>query len=69
VVRVADLGAIGRIALLVLAGWLTVVWFCGAVYIAVSYVVAQRWLPERSLGQVVRAVLRECWVVAWTQPM
>jgi predicted alpha/beta hydrolase family esterase len=62
-------GAVVRIALIVLAGWVTAVWICGAVYVAVSYVEAARFTPDRSLPEVLHAVLRESWLVLWTQPL
>lgn len=58
-----------RIVLWTLATWITVVWACGAIYVAVSYIEAMRHVPERSLADAVRSVLRECWCVAWTQPL
>lgn len=58
-----------RIALIALAGWLTVVWFCGAVYVAVSYVAAAPHVPARPLGRVLRSVLVESWLVLWSQPL
>jgi pimeloyl-ACP methyl ester carboxylesterase len=63
------LQAVMRIALFAAAGWVSAVWVCGAVYIAVTYVEAMRHVPERSLSALVRSVLRECWCVAWTQPL
>ena len=62
-------GAVLRIALIVVAGWVTAVWVCGAIYVAVSYVEAARFLPERSMPDLLRAVLRESWLVLWTQPL
>ena len=62
-------GAVLRIALIALAGWVTAVWVCGAIYVAVSYVEAARFLPDRSLSDLLRAVLRESWLVLWTQPL
>ena len=35
-------GVVVRIALIALAGWVTAVWVCGAIYVAVSYVEAAR---------------------------
>jgi len=61
--------AVARIMLIALAGWLGVVWLSGAVYIAVSYIAASSYLPQRSVSDHLRAVLRECWLVLWTQPL
>lgn len=61
--------AFARLLLVVVAGWLTLVWVCGAVYVAATYVSAQPYLPRRSPAQTALWVLRECWVVAWTQPL
>ena len=61
--------AVARITLLAVAIWVTVVWFSGAVYIVVSYIEAMRHVPDRSLRDTVASVLRECWNVAWTQPL
>ncbi len=58
-----------RIALLVLAGWLTLVWASCAVYIAVTYIEAAPHIPKRSARQTVASVLRECWCTLWTQPL
>jgi predicted alpha/beta hydrolase family esterase len=52
-----------------LAGWLTVVWVCGAVYVAVSYAQAFRYVPARPLARVLAAALRESWLVLWSQPL
>jgi len=58
-----------RIALLALAGWVTIVWACGAIYVAVTYIEALRHIPERSVSATVRSLLLECFAVAWSQPM
>jgi len=64
-----DPGTVVRIVLLAVAGWLTAVWICGAVYVAVSYVEAAKFIPARPLPELLRAVLRESWLVLWTQPL
>ena len=61
--------AAASLALLALAGWLTVVWVSGAVYVAVSYAEAFRHVPARPLNRVVGSVLRESWLVLWSQPL
>ena len=58
-----------RIALIALAGWLSVVWIFGALYVSVSYVAAAAIVPKRPLPSLLRAVLRESWLVLWTQPL
>jgi hypothetical protein len=61
--------AVLRVALIVLACWLTVVWVCSAVYVAVSYAEASRYVPGRPLRRLLAAVLRESWLVLWSQPL
>ncbi|NTU70725.1 MAG: alpha/beta fold hydrolase [Coriobacteriia bacterium] len=58
-----------KIVVLVLAGWVMAVWACGAVYIVVTYIEATRHIPHRSALDTARSVLRECWCVAWSQPL
>jgi pimeloyl-ACP methyl ester carboxylesterase len=58
-----------RIALWAVGIWLTVVWACGAGYVAVTYIEAVRHIPKRSLADTLRSVLRECWCILWTQPL
>jgi len=58
-----------QVAVLALAVWLTAVWLAGAVYVAVSYPFSQAHVPARSTGELLRAVLTECWCVLWTQPL
>jgi len=38
-------------------------------YVAVSYAESMGRLPKRSLSSSLRWVLRECWLVLWTQPL
>ena len=64
-----ELGEVIRIALIALAVWLSVVWVCGALYVAISYVAAAAVVPRRPLRSLLRAVLRESWLVLWTQPL
>ncbi|TLM98464.1 MAG: hypothetical protein FDZ75_02300, partial [Actinobacteria bacterium] len=58
-----------QIALVAVVLWVAVVWVCGGVYVAVTFVHSLRHVPARPVGAVVRSVLRESWVVAWTQPL
>ena len=41
--------AVIRFALIALAGWVSVVWACSAVYVSVSYVAATRYIPKRPI--------------------
>jgi len=66
---VTDPSLIARVALLAVAVWLTAVWVSGSIYIVVSYIEAMRHVPQRSLRDTVVSVLKECWNVAWTQPL
>lgn len=58
-----------RIALITVAAWVLIVWFFGAVYVAVSYFEARRYVPKRPGGRVFASILREAFLVGWTQPM
>ena len=58
-----------KIALVALAGWLTVVWVSGAVYVGVSYAESLRYVPKRPISRVLVSVLRESWLVLWSQPL
>lgn len=60
---------VATVLTIALAGWVTLVWVCGAVYVAVTYAVAIPELPRRSLGATVRWALRESWLVLWSQPL
>jgi hypothetical protein len=57
------------LGLLGVAVWLTAVWVSGAIYIAVTYMEAIRHVPPRSLRDTAISVFKECWNVAWTQPL
>ncbi len=65
----SDPGFIARVAGLALVGWLAVVWACGLVYIAASYAESRHRLPHRSAGSSLRWMLREMWLIVWTQPL
>jgi len=58
-----------RIVLIAVLAWVLIVWVCGAVYVAVSYFEAQRYVPKRPARRVLVSILREAFLVAWTQPM
>lgn len=58
-----------RIVALGVFAWVLIVWVCGAVYVAVSYFEAQRYVPKRPTRRVLASILHEAWLVAWTQPM
>ena len=51
------------------AVWIAMVWASGALYVAVTFVVARPHIPPRSLSEALRAASRESWLVAWTQPL
>lgn len=55
--------------LVALAVWLSVAWIGSAAYVAATYPHSLRHVPQRPLGRIVRSVLRESWVLAWTQPL
>jgi triacylglycerol lipase len=67
--RVIDPLGILKIALIVVAAWVTIVWLSGALYVAVSYAVAIGQLPPRPLSHTLRSVLLESWNVLWSQPL
>lgn len=64
-----DVGAIGRIALLVAAGWVAIVWACAALYVVVTYMESLRRLPRRPWIAAVFWALRELVLAMWTQPL
>jgi len=64
-----DLPSLLRIAGLCLGGWILAVWVAGAIYIVVTYIEAIRHVPQRTLAQTVRSMLREAWCIAWSQPL
>jgi triacylglycerol lipase len=61
--------AIARVALVVAACWVLIVWLSGVLYVAVSYVVAWRQLPAGPPGRLLRSALLETWNVVWSQPL
>ncbi len=65
----SELGPLLRVASLALVVWVVGVWLVGAGYIAVTYVEAVRYVPQRSLSATVRSMLRELWCIIWTQPL
>lgn len=58
-----------RVALFAIAAWVVIVWVSGAVYVAVSYFEARQYVPARPWPRVLASIMREAWLVAWTQPM
>lgn len=58
-----------RIAAIAVAVWVATVWFCGFVYVVVSYTAAASHVPARRAGAVAKSMLREMWLVMWTQPI
>jgi triacylglycerol lipase len=61
--------AIARVALIVAACWIVIVWLAGALYVAVSYLVAWRQLPAGPPARLLRSALLETWNVLWSQPL
>jgi triacylglycerol lipase len=61
--------AIARVALIAVACWVAIVWMSGAIYVAVSYVVAWRQLPAGPPSRLLRSALLELWNVVWSQPL
>jgi len=58
-----------RLILIALGGWVAVVWISGAVYIGVSFVAGASYMPPRPALDLLTALLRESWLVLWTQPL
>jgi len=58
-----------RAVLIGLGVWIVAAWFAGLVYIVVTYIEAIRHVPQRSVSQALRSVLREAWCVMWSQPL
>lgn len=63
------LDPVARMAALVVFWWIAIIWACGALYVTFSYAESRSRLPKRSATEALRWILREVWLVAWTQPL
>ena len=59
---------LARIAATVLVCWVGAVWACGVVYVVVTFALARKYVPRRTLISTLGSAARELWLVAWTQP-
>jgi predicted alpha/beta hydrolase family esterase len=58
-----------KIALIAVIAWVVTVWISGALYVIVSFTEARAYVPERPFSRVLKSILRESWLVAWSQPL